>query len=80
MANPASSKDMMIMPHSDRVGMVTPGTCMFSCGLTDPKHVVFVSVAVTVMGNVPDCVGVPLSKPLLERVMPLGSAPVIANV
>jgi hypothetical protein len=39
----------------------------------------FASVAVTVTGNDPVCVGVPLSTPLLASVRPVGSVPV-ANV
>ena len=40
----------------------------------------FESVALTVIGNVPVCVGVPLSTPALESVIPVGSVLTVPNV
>ena len=40
----------------------------------------FASVAVTVIGNEPDCVGVPESVPFAASVMPVGSGEAVENV
>ena len=86
MAEPASNRDMMIMPHSDKVGMdVGGGGLMTKCRVVEPVQpcgsaVGSVFVAVTVKLKVPVSVVIPLSEPSLESVIPVGSVRDAANV
>ena len=44
-----------------------------------PKHA-FASVAFTTIGKEPDCVGVPLNTPAVDKVNPVGNVLAVVNV
>ena len=41
---------------------------------------VLLSVAVTTIGKMPDCVGVPLNTPTVDKVIPVGNVLAVVNV